>query len=266
MSSPVVNTFGFTVQARAPQPMTQAHRHSEIEVNFIQGGSLTYSFGGSRYAFDVGSVVCFWGAMPHQLVDTGADTRFICVTLPLALFLRWPLPAPFTARMLEGRPIGVGQASALDELLFVRWSGDLLADAAHFHVPVLLELEAWFQRAALTAWPPARPASQVSDAAERMARFIAAHYAEPIAAHDIARAASLHPNYAMQVFRRAYHMTMTDYLTQHRVAHAQRLLVLTDDAISSIALDAGFGSQSRFYEAFTRLVGAAPGAYRAAYR
>lgn len=263
---PVHNSFGLTIEARSPEVMQVAHRHSEIELNLVETGGLTYSFGGSHISIGAGARAAFWGAMPHQLIDVAPQTRFTCITLPLAWFLRWNLPAAFTRRMMEGQPIISAESSPLDTLLFRRWAEDMGAAPDRFQTIILLELEAWFRRAALTAYPRTVFSASVADAAEKMAQYIAANYAEPITVADIARATSLHPNYAMQVFRRAYHTTMLDYLTQHRVAHAQRLLVLTDASVASIALDVGFGSQSRFYEAFTRICGQPPGAFRSAYR
>ena len=59
-------------------------------------------------------------------------------------------------------------------------------------------------------------------------------------------------------------MSLLEYLAQHRVAHAQRLLLTTDASVAAIGLDCGFGSASQFYAVFKRACGVAPGAYRAA--
>jgi len=72
----------------------------------------------------------------------------------------------------------------------------------------------------------------------------------------------LNPNYAAGLFLRHFGMTPTDYLTALRVAHAQRLLLSSELGVLEVALESGFGSPSRFYAAFTRLVGESPGAFR----
>jgi len=59
---------------------------------------------------------------------------------------------------------------------------------------------------------------------------------------------------------------MVDCLTQHRVSHAQRLLATTDDLIIDVALNAGFGSLSRFHDAFKRWCGCPPKQYRKQHR
>ena len=101
---------------------------------------------------------------------------------------------------------------------------------------------------------------------ERMAVFIATHYTQDVCIADVAQAARLHPNSVMRLFRKTCGMTLLEYLTMHRVWHAQRSLATTARKIRQIAYDAGFSSPSRFYAAFERIVGQLPIAYRASIR
>src|SRR5205823_5206608 len=71
--------------------------------------------------------------------------------------------------------------------------------------------------------------------ADQIACYIARHYSEPLTADQIAKAVGLHPNYAMNLFRKAFGTTMMHFLVQHRISHAQRLLVTTEDPIIEIA-------------------------------
>ena len=95
-----------------------------------------------------------------------------------------------------------------------------------------------------------------------MAQFIIQNFSGDIDVSLIAAAAHLHPNYAMTLFRHHTGMTLSGYLTMQRVAHAQRMLAATDDAIVRIALDCGFGSVSRFYKAFRQKTGTTPRRFR----
>ena len=72
----------------------------------------------------------------------------------------------------------------------------------------------------------------------------------------------LHPNYAMNLFQKTFGTTLINYLTQHRVSHAQRLLATTDQTITDIAFNSGFNSISRFNDAFRRACGCSPREYR----
>ncbi|TXR57200.1 helix-turn-helix transcriptional regulator [Quadrisphaera setariae] len=57
-------------------------------------------------------------------------------------------------------------------------------------------------------------------------------------------------------------MTLGGYLLGCRLAEARRLLLTTDASTADVAHAAGFGSQSSFYDHFTRQTGTTPAAYR----
>ena len=57
-------------------------------------------------------------------------------------------------------------------------------------------------------------------------------------------------------------MTLGRYLTRLRVCQVQYLLMSTDWEVSRIAFETGFGSLSRFYEAFKAVSGRTPRQYR----
>jgi AraC family transcriptional regulator len=58
-------------------------------------------------------------------------------------------------------------------------------------------------------------------------------------------------------------MTPHQFVLRTRLHRAAVRLRRTDDAISAIAFDAGFNDLSTFNRRFRRLMGLAPGAYRA---
>jgi len=63
---------------------------------------------------------------------------------------------------------------------------------------------------------------------ETVARCIAENFAKEINTGKIAAAAGLHPKYAMTLLKQRCGVTLHDYLQQHRVRHAQSLLITTD--------------------------------------
>lgn len=263
MPQPLDN-FGLTIAYYPPHVMSSAHRHNEVELNLLASGSMVYRFGGGQITVEAGQLVVFWGAVPHQLVDVAAGTHFHCVTLPLAWFLRWELPTPFVQQVLHGQLITSPAEPLLDEAIFHRWITDFRQPSPERTQIILLELEARLRRLTLAA--PSQPnlTPLTNSKAAAMAGYIAAHAAEALTVDDIAAVVGLNASYAMTLFRRTYHLSLLDYLMQHRIAHAQRLLATTDMRIIDIALESGFGSQSRFYEAFGQVCGQSPGAYRAA--
>lgn len=262
-------------QGNAPR-MPGPHRHDDIEVNLVFDNPLRYLFGGTPVQVRPAQVGIFWAAMPHRLIDCADNWgSYVCwLHLPLGIVLQWGLPEPVIAEILRGRPLlrNVADSHRLDAETFAQWATDLASGAPERRDIALLEIQAQLRRLVHATPEVAPPPHEWTDAddvvrhASAMARFAATHFREPVTAADVAASAHLHPNYAMTIFHRVLDTTIGAYLTQWRVAEAQRLLLTTPETTSEIAAAAGFGSPSAFYSAFARACGQPPGAYRRSYR
>lgn len=264
------DSFGLSCWHGRAVLMSAAHRHDDIEVNLASGGGLDYLIGGASVRVEPYRLAMFWASLPHQLVaaDPGASMSWLCI--PIGMFLSWPVDEQFRLRVLRGQPIQ-SSVPAADAVRFDCWESDLDATAGADRAAIAtLEIEAWVRRLALAATGTIRgqspaPGSRTRDAGV-MAAFIAAHVAEPITVADVAAAVSLHPHYAMAVFKESFGLSIGSYLTGCRVAEAQRLLITSDRSVADVGLAAGFASQSRFYAAFRGTCGVAPAAYRRAHQ
>lgn len=129
----------------------------------------------------------------------------------------------------------------------------------------LLRLARWFpgndEDAVSAESSPARPHSNL-EKAEAMACFVARNYTSRLRVEDIAACIGLNADYAATLFRKVFGTTLTEQITRHRIAHAQRQLVTTDAQIIQIAHDSGFDSLSRFNRAFKQLSGTTPREFR----
>ncbi|TQL91084.1 helix-turn-helix domain-containing protein [Pseudonocardia kunmingensis] len=258
--------------------MSSAHRHDDVEVNLVEREPLTYLFGGTLVTVEPGQAALFWASVPHRLIDTPQnwDAHVRWLHVPLARVLAWGLPEQAVGELLRGTPLITRQPEYPDSAAFARWSQDLGSDAPDVNAIALLEIQAGVRRLLRSALPQADAAEaggsrrpEVTDAVRHvvaMARFITEHYREPIQAADVAAAAHLHPNYAMTVFREVLGTTIHTYLTDRRIAEAQRLLLTGTATTSEIAESSGFGSHSGFYAAFAQACGVPPGAYRRTHR
>ena len=245
--------------------MQAPHRHQELELNLIFSGSMTYLFGGHTLELKKGELALFWATTPHRLISCEEATDCAWITLPLANFLRYGLPEQFSATVLQGTPV-ISSFSRLEGELFERWLKEFV-NHQDTQTILELELEAWLRRIALKK-PIASThlASGIVSKTAQLARYISEHYQEALKLETIAASAALHPGYAATLFKKSFGMSITDYLLQHRIAHVQRLLVTTDTPILEIAFDAGFGSSSQFYAAFSKLCQMTPRAYRQALK
>jgi len=261
---PEFSPYGFTCELWTPARMPRPDRHNEIEVNLLRSGSLTYLLGGRRTTIEARRLAVFWAAIPHQIVDfDGAESYFV-VTLPLGGFLAAGLDLSLVNRILEGELVIDSTLDRCDELKFRQWEQELRQSDPAVERAAWLEVQARLLRLARVAAKrraPRHPDLALSRA-DRLACYIARNYHQPLTSERIAAANGLHANYAMNLFRRAFGTTMSTFITQHRISHAQRLLVTTGDAIVSIGFAAGFQSLSRFNEAFKAACGCSAREYR----
>lgn len=268
-----VPSLGLHVWAGQARAMPADHAHGDVEINFSQTGRFRYVLGGEVVTIPPGRVGVFWAALPHRLLQlTPPDATCWWITLPLEVLLGWSLPHRFVRVVLGGRMLVERRTVEGDAARFGQWAADFAqGQASHRADTAALEVQARLRRMAMEhGWTTVAQrrrrdddaVPREDDPAQRMARFIARRYNDAIAVVDVARHVGLHPNYAMNLFRKSMGMTLNAYLTRQRVAHAQRLLATTDRDILDIGYDAGFGSTSRFYDAFGRITGRSPKAYR----
>lgn len=91
-----------------------------------------------------------------------------------------------------------------------------------------------------------------------MTEFIATHYQEKIMLEQIARAANISRSEALRCFRTLAGQTPVEYLLNHRLRQAQRLLISTEKSITEIAQSTGFESVAYFDRVFRRSFGCTP--------
>jgi len=251
-----IDAFGFRVWRKdSPSPMLAAHTHSEVEVNFLLSGGITYLHGGSIVRVKPFHFTAFWAGVPHIVAsgDAASCPRML-MTLPLAWLLEWRLPKNLPARLLGGEMVSA-PPDKTDLPLLERWVDDFESMDPERRRALLLEIQARFYRLALDI--PARPARPGIEnpqtgirQVEQSTDYIARHYRERLVVDEIAAAVGLHGKYFMRLFKRHSGMNVWEYVTRMRLSHAQRLLLTTDMKIIDIAFDAGFGSLGPFYRAF----------------
>lgn len=247
--------------------MTRPDRHNEIEMNLLASGSLTYLLGGHRTTIEAGRLGIFWASIPHQIVETEGDAPYYVATFPVSEFLGAGFDLSFVNRIMQGELMVDLEKDTRDQMNFHRWEQDLKTNDRALQRAAQLEVKARLLRFARGNSDRATTTSMAAlSRADQIACYIARNYQQPLTSQSIAEAMGVHANYAMNLFRKTFGTTMTAFIIQHRISHAQRLLFTTDEAILSIALDSGFRSLSRFNEAFKAACGCAPREFRKANR
>lgn len=253
--------------------MPAPHMHSQIELNLVTEGFMTYRFDGRSITIKAGDLVFFWGTVPHQVVEKADVTTFVCLYLPLSSFRNLPISELMNRTLLSGGLLKSSKILEGEEIQFHRWHQDLLSHDQRLESIVRDELGARIRRVDLDGFIDLR-AMAVSAATlgaidgprlqkvEAMALYIAENGSDNITVDDVAKVAGLHPNYAMSLFRKSLGLTINQFITRTRLDAAQALLVATDNDVADVAFECGFGSLSRFYDAFHDKFHVSPAKFR----
>ena len=257
------------------QPMP--HSHNEIEILLLERGGGSWLLGGELVTLKPGRLIVFWAVRPHQLIKSSPNTVINCLTIPLTVFNEWQLPERLSKALLAGQTILETDLDmfAADKRAFSHWSEDLHSPDRNRHKVALLEIEARLGRlagrlpeldlgaAAATATATGLLNHQYFQKVSQIAEYVSKHFSEPLTVPDIARAVNMHPTSATKMFKKICGINLIHYLTQHRILHAQRLLMTSDLKILDIALASGYRSASRFYAAYKKFCGMSPQRFRA---
>lgn len=267
----------FMIERHVPDLFdTPFHHHTSVEINFLEGCDMVYSFAGVPVKIMRDELTIFWGAQPHMVKDVIGKGWITNIYLSLGQFLRWGLPERLVKALQNGAVLSTGPNCTRDNAFFERLWEERHRKDTSWRRTHLDEIATRLRRFGLEGWTvrldPANVGSVIeSDArtmrhVEDILRFVADNFSAPITVGDVAEAVNLSASRATSVFREVMGVSIKHHLTRTRLSHARMLLTETDSKIVAIALDSGFQSLSSFYAAFTDANNVSPAEYRKAAR
>jgi len=255
------HSWGF--QRHKPQIMDTSHWHGHVEINYLFDCSATYLINGKKIHVPEGKMIIFWASIPHQMIASEGDGEMVNIYIPLQAFLSWKFKDDFISEILHGEVLVADKLYSSDRLITRMWENDLAQKQLPMMMQVIDEIRNRIRRMSLESYRTFN-LSQTNSEAERKSlvsglshieailQYIADNYDQKITIEDVAKVTGLHPNYAMKLFHRVMKISIKQYINKLRLQHAQALLVDTNEAVLSVALKAGFGSISRFYDIFQK--------------
>jgi AraC-like DNA-binding protein len=267
--------FGFRIHS--PDVMPHSHWHGHIEINFLFNCSAEYLINGRKIYVPEGRMILFWASIPHQLTASFGDGYMVNIYIPLQAFQQWKFPSEFIGGLLRGEVLVADTAHPSDVELTQLWDKDLALKNDALTAQVVSEIRGRIRRMSVESYQSfgagdkaglkagqkeqKNPVAGLSHI-DSMLRYIADHYDQKITISDVATVTGLHPNYAMKLFHRVMKISIKQYINRLRLLHAQALLVDTEHGVLNIAIEAGFGSISRFYDIFQQELHMTPQQYR----
>jgi AraC family transcriptional regulator, melibiose operon regulatory protein len=262
-----------------PAVMPKPHWHGHVEANLISHGRMIYLVDGERIVVEPDQLLIFWAGVPHQLVAveqlSAAEPELCNIYLPLDTFLMMPHIPDLQVVLLTGGMVLV-PGELCDVLQVKRWYGDYRAHNAERLDVMTMEINALLRRVSLAPFDclrqPWRDDTSKPGLATphvrhvvAMVRHIIDNLQDPLRNEDVTKVTGLHTNYALSLFTRTMNISLKQFIIRMRLLRARGLLLEQDAAISTIAIESGFGSVSQFYAHFAAAYGTSPQQLRDSY-
>jgi AraC-like DNA-binding protein len=272
--------------ARNP-PFIRSHRHSELELNLVLQGSITYVIADRRYTFTRGSLLWIFPAQEHQMIDRSADARYYVAVFKRRLIenaCRGPLYAELKSDSVDGdtalskvvRPENFEVLRRLmDTLMDDAGDPDLLnrevgfgyesnfryehsdPDALNSGLRYLLVLSWRYFKAA----PEAGVATQLHPGVQKALQLLSDGARE----ESLGRLASrcgVSSAYLSRIFHRQIGVPLNRYRNSTRLTRFMDIYMQPERrTILEAVYAADFGSYAQFYKVFVQSYGHGPGRY-----
>ncbi|MEO6607928.1 MAG: helix-turn-helix domain-containing protein [Aestuariivirga sp.] len=224
-------------------------------------------------------LVVFWANVPHQLIEiepVGSAPPELCnIYLPLDVFLVMPHLAELQIALLNGGMVSCPSSLCTYKHL-LDWHDDYRSGEAERLDILKMELNALFRRITVQGMNFLRPpglhkaltttlSSQHIKHVVAMIRHILDNLANPLRNQDVTAVTGLHTNYALNIFTKAMNIPLKQFVLRMRLLRARGMLLESDTAITTVAIESGFGSTSQFYAQFSAAYGTSPNQLRQKY-
>ena len=254
-----------------PRDRPFEEQHSGMCIAVVTSGTFTYRTTRGTAVLAPGAALlgndghCFECGHEHGVGDRCLSFRFspelvesVVSELPGAHQLAFTLPnLPPLPELIPIVADAVAARDGMDDTSFEELALSLVAKVGIALTGISSPARA--QRFARD--PTHRDQRRVTEALRR----IEAQCDQPLTLHELASEAAMSPYHFLRTFRAVAGMAPHQFLLHTRLQRAAVRLRSSDDRISAIALEAGFGDLSTFNRRFRRLLGVSPGAYRAGW-
>lgn len=252
------------------------HWHEEIQFTLLIRGRMKMQVNGVIYNVGPSEAVFVNRNCVHMTYDMSEDACYVSIAFPYKIL------GFFTgSRMEQEEVLPYVNYFSMPSLLFnnqEKWMRkvlDLLWDiqtlfrdrgALHREYRISLMLNTvWLtmlENCEEMRQESGHGSIQRLDRVKAMLTYVADHYMEKISVSDMAKAAGISESECSRCFHDMTGKSPKQYLLDYRVTRAAELLNQTDDPVTSIAMDTGFGDTSYFVQYFRKKMGVTPKEYR----
>ncbi|MCC5841526.1 MAG: AraC family transcriptional regulator [Opitutales bacterium] len=280
---PEYDGFLFLAEAARNPPVLRPHHHVELEINLVVRGSVTYVAEGRRYTFAQRTLLWFFPAQEHQLVDRTADAQYYVAVFKPALISRSCQSPAYEGLKRKDHPEGVLNTvlepeshdlmrKTMDSLMEGSLDPDILNREAGYGYQSNFVyrhadpdgLNAGLHHLLLLSWRCRENGRALSRpvALHPCVRRALGHLAqdeEMGSLNDLAHACGVSPAYLSRLFARQMGQTLNQYRNALRIGRFWEALAKpARPTLTEAVYAAGFGSYAQFYKVFRQTYGTGP--------
>lgn len=232
------------------------HRHQDTEFIFIDQGTADFSVDDRSYAVSSGNILLLNANVEHGTADAGFSGYSVM----------------FSDLMLKGLPPGFLIPEKEDPVLDVKSEhftlSHFLKDAAKEFAQntdesgkiASLLLNAVLLK--IVRFKYAASPDHYASISERTKKFIEQNYHLELSLNDLANQIYVSPYHLSRTFKDEAGVSPIQYLIQHRIEIAKKLLENSNLPVSEIAYKVGYPNANYFNLIFKKIAGTSPGKYR----
>jgi methylphosphotriester-DNA--protein-cysteine methyltransferase len=266
-------------------PYLRSHHHSELEVNFVCRGSITYLVDGHRYSFGVGALIWIPSRQEHQLIARSADAQFYVAAFKPSMVNSACRSSEYSdLRNLRGDHCGLlhskvafetGRsmrdlmktliADAPDEAVLNREAGFGFDSEFQYRHRDCDALNAGLRYLLVHGWRAHKTRSdrsrkiELHPAVTLAVELLSKREASATSLPQIASRCGLSPTYLSRLFHQQLGISLSQYRNSNRLsAFIEHYADGGRRTILDCALAAGFGSYAQFYKVFLSAYGEGP--------
>ena len=231
------------------------HLHKEIEVVYVLEGSTYATADNERFEIKTGDIFFTFPNQVHHYQDIAPTGKYLLLIVSPDIL--YGIKSEILKSIPSTNIIHAGSAPKAVEYL-----EDMHNDNHNYHTTALTGFFNLFMCEILQDLELKRSTNSVNSTLREIFNYSNEHYQEKITLDSISKALHLSKYYISRLFNQKLNLNFSEYINALRVNEACSLLSKTDDKISDIAVNVGFGTIRSFNKVFQDFHKTTPQEYR----
>ena len=270
---------------KAPGLVSHPHIHTYYEIVYVTGGNIEFQFGEEICLLKEHDIIIVYPntahgtTLPEQEGENVQISQHVVKFSPIFLYPMNPVPSDIQHLLLplrfEGSHAIIRHGTPMHREIF-RLLSQIHEEARDKEPGYEIALRAHFstiytyliRRMAIHETPheiPSEAGKANTDLIYRALNYVEEHYQEPISMQQVAQECNVNYYHFSRLFQQYTHQGFRDYVVNFRINKARKMLLQTNDSVTSIAIDCGFETISYFIKKFQAVTGMTPKNFRKQY-